>query len=159
MCASLPGKCLRLLHQRGTILSLFATGYISLRIAWVDSKSLDPRDLREAIRLLQPNLPNLLGPNYTPFVTELDKLIQNGSNDELLSLFARFPNTYITLHNFLCYLLAGGDLFGKSKSFPPSIQYICPVGDHRVDLNKAPRRDVRGFPLCPVHNQPMTKST
>jgi hypothetical protein len=126
---------------------------------FINPESLDPRDLREAIRLLRPDLPYLLGSNYSPFVAELDNLVQNGYNDELLFLFARFPNVYIKLHDFLCYLLAGGDLFGKSKSLPPSVKFICPIGQHKVKLNKAPRRDVRGFPLCPIHNKPMTEST
>jgi len=51
-------------------------------------------DLRVAIERLRPELPQLLGVNYSAFVTELDALLRGGSDDQLSKLFDDHPAAY-----------------------------------------------------------------
>ena len=123
-----------------------------------DPENPNPEDLKNAIKQLQPTLPELLGPNYSMFEAELDSLLSDGNNDELFKLFIRYPPVFDRLQDILNHLTAGHGLYGDSLSDKPSLDYICPVGPHRVQQSRVRNSDVYGRPLCPVHGKPMTQA-
>jgi|GEM_PF-3855456 len=118
----------------------------------VNPGDLNPEDLREAIRRLQQELPDLLGSSYSSFIAELNTLLPQGSNDELLTLFFLYPAAYNRLQHFLGFFSAGHGLYGDSIS-KPAVLYICPVGEHYVDEMDVQQKDVFGRPICPKHGK------
>jgi hypothetical protein len=121
----------------------------------INPQDLNSVTLREAIRQLKQELPDILGPNYLSFVKELDALLQEGSNEELLTLFVPYPNAYNRLQDILSHFSAGHGLYGDSIS-KPAVLYYCQAGRHYVDEMDVQKKDVAGRPLCPDHGKPLT---
>jgi hypothetical protein len=119
----------------------------------INSEDINPEDLRQAIKQLQPELPDLLGSKYPSFAVRLTPLLFAGSNEELLALFAPYPAAYYRLQDILNYLIAGHGLYGDSVSIKPSTRYICPEGSHPVEEAEVQKKDVVGRPLCPRHGK------
>lgn len=121
----------------------------------LNANDLNPESLRQVIEQLQKELPDLLGSDYLSFSRELELLLPQGSDDELLALFASHPVAYDRLQELLNYLTAGHGLYGDSISIRSSVRYICPIGPHSVDGSEVQKRDVVGRPLCPIHGKAM----
>lgn len=111
--------------------------------------------LKRAIEQIQQELPNLLGSDYKAFSIELELLLPEGSNDDLLVLFASYPVAYDRLLDYLNYLIAGHGLYGNPISKGSGTRYICPVGQHYVDVADVQKRDAAGRPICPLHGKAM----
>lgn len=120
-----------------------------------NTEDLDPELLRKAIQQLERELPDLLGTEYFSFAAKLELLVSQGSNEELLALFAQYPFVYEQLLLHLNFLTAGHGLYGKPVSDRLGTGYICPEGFHFVDASEVQKRDRVGRPLCPTHGRPM----
>ncbi len=125
----------------------------------INAENPDPESLRRAIEQIQQELPDLLGSDYLSFSTELELLLSEGSNDELLALFASHPVAYDRLQDLLTHFTAGHGLYGDSISLRSGVRYICQIGPHFVDGVDVQKKDVVGRPLCPSHGKAMKLAT
>ena len=123
--------------------------------ASINEKDPDPEQLKRAIEQLQQELPLLLGSDYDVFSIELELLLSKGSDDDLLDLFASYPEAYDQLLKYLNFLIAGHGLYGNPISKGPGGAYYCVTGQHYVDVADVQDRDAAGRPICPTHGTVM----
>ena len=120
-----------------------------------NTEDLNPEYLRQAIKQIQQELPDLLGSDYRFFSAKLEFLLSEGSNEELLALFALYPVANKRLQDLQSQLNAGHGLYGDSISIRSNVRYECPIGPHYVDGADIQKKDVIGRPLCPTHYKAM----
>jgi hypothetical protein len=123
-----------------------------------EAEDLDPHELKRAIKLMHPELPEILGENYRSFKEKLDSLLPKVGYKELLDLFAIYPDAYDRLRDLLNFFTAGHGLYGDPISGRPDIVYYCSAGSHYVSASEVQKKDVMGRPLCPTHRRPMSQA-
>ncbi len=123
--------------------------------ASINEKDPDSEHLKWAIEQVQQELPLLLGSDYYAFSIELELLLPNGSDDDLLDLFASHPVAYDRLLEYLNHLIAGHGLYGNPITKGSGARYFCSAGQHYVDVADVQRRDAAGRPICPSHGTVM----
>lgn len=126
------------------------------------STPITSEDLRAAIERLRPELPELLEEDHPAFAAELDSLLREGSDNQLLDLFGRYPAAHERLLDALDVAQRVQDetkiahLFGNEIIPPPGHRYRCKVGPHHVASEEVVQRDPAGNALCPQHGTVMT---
>src|SRR5205814_1571352 len=121
--------------------------------------------LQAAIEQLRPEMPKLLGADYTTFVTHLDALLAAGNESQVLDLCGKYPIVDELLREILDQqeeeedtIRGGLGLYGDplfsihgdaQKRLLP--QYRCEMGLHVVAADQVEEHDVVGNALCPQH--------
>ena len=124
-----------------------------------------PEDVRNAIEQLRPELPSLLGVNYSPFIEKLDFFLSEGNETELWDLFADYPAVHAQLLDKIPKeeddeVTRGGSLFLDDDPIVAlSTHYWCDAGSHTV-AGTTVQRNEDNYALCPQHHtisEPSTK--
>lgn len=129
------------------------------------------KSLQTAIEQLRPELPGLLGADYTTFVAQLDALLAGGSESQVLDLCRKYSVIDERLQDILDQQeeeedtirgglgLFGDPLFRLSDSAGKHRlpHYRCEAGLHIVAADQVEEHDAAGNALCPLHGTPMIK--
>ncbi len=124
--------------------------------------------LQVAIEQLRPELPSLLGADFTTFVAQLEDLLAGESESQVWELFEKYPTISEHLQDILeqqeaeeDIIRGGSGLYGDPQ-FPTLLKhslllYRCEKGLHIVAADRVEERDAVGNALCPQHGVPMVK--
>jgi hypothetical protein len=114
-----------------------------------------------AIEQLRPELPALLGNDYSQFIAQLEASLARGSEDQVLGLFEeQYPAVYDRLLDILGQqrkkeATKGIDSFpnitlaGQEGTLPYDPAYWCESGHHIVYQSQVKKQDIRGRRFCP----------
>jgi len=120
--------------------------------------------MQVAIEQMRPELPALLGTDYTAFAEELDSYLAMGSINRLLDLFGRYPSAHHRLLDAISLpeeeTTKGIRLPGDEEISPigypgipwPLLYYRCEDGPHVVTQPEVEERDAPGRAVCPEHH-------
>lgn len=107
------------------------------------------QNLREAIKVLCWELPEILGSNYQFFIEKMNYLLKNGNDYQIFDLVDRYPEVRRLLIDTIVQL----GLFGyPDPSQNGKIIYRCPRGPHCVKDTEVVHRDAQLKAICPRHN-------
>jgi hypothetical protein len=121
------------------------------------SRHIISENLQAAIERLRPELPELLGADYTNFVAQLDALLAGGSESQVWDLFKKYPVVHERLEEVQSTTRGGlGGLGGDPQPYRRPF-YRCEVGAHVVAAREVQKRDAAFNALCPKHGVPMIK--